>query len=89
MLPASPVDGKASKITGTHTALERSRNMEYRGTEFTIVQAIEPHRWRWTVTVPDFGYRTGLAKNKEVAAAEARRAVAWLLAAKKRQPENA
>jgi hypothetical protein len=62
--------------------------MEYRGIEFTIVQSIERHKWRWTAAIADIGERSGLADSKEKAAADARRAITWLLAAKKRQTEG-
>ena len=61
--------------------------MEYRGVEFTIVRAIDCHKWRWRVAIPDVGNRTGLAQTKEGAIAGARRAIGWLLAAKKRKQE--
>jgi hypothetical protein len=59
--------------------------MEYRGIEYTIVQAIERRKYRWSVTIPDLGTRSGLAESKEAAAAQARKAIAWLLAAKRRE----
>jgi hypothetical protein len=62
--------------------------MEYRGVEFTIVRAIERHKWRWTAAIPDIGMRSGLANSKENGAAYARKAITWLLAAKKRQTEG-
>jgi len=48
--------------------------MEYRGVEFTIVQAVQRQKWKWTVTIPDIGYRTGLADDKS-AAIRARRSL--------------
>jgi hypothetical protein len=62
--------------------------MEYRGVEFSIVQSIQRRKWRWSAAIPDIGFRTGLADSKEEAAADARRAITWLLAAKKRQTES-
>ena len=59
--------------------------MEFRGVEFTIVKAIDCHKWRWRVAIPDLGNRTGLAQTKERAIAGAHRAIGWLLAAKKRK----
>jgi hypothetical protein len=59
--------------------------MEHRGVEYTIVQAIDSRKWRWTVTIPDVGSRTGLTATKEAAAANARKAIGWLFAAKRRK----
>jgi len=63
--------------------------MDYRGVEFTIVQGIERRKWRWTAAIPEVGTRSGLADSKAEAAAQARRAITWLLAAQKRQTEHA
>jgi hypothetical protein len=63
--------------------------MEYRGIEFTIVQSIERGKWRWAAAIAGIGERSGLADSKEVAAADARRAITWLLSAKKRALEAA
>ena len=63
--------------------------MEYRGVEFTIVKAIMRGKWKWTVEVANLGNRSGLAKDREDAGAQARQAISWLLAAKKRQLEDA
>jgi hypothetical protein len=62
--------------------------MEYRGVVFSIVQSIQRRKWRWSAAVPGIGFRTGLADSKEEAAVDARRAITWLLAAKKRQTES-
>jgi hypothetical protein len=63
--------------------------MEYRGIEFSIVQSIQRRKWRWSAAVPEIGFRTGLADSKDEAAMHARQAITWMLAAKKRQTENA
>jgi hypothetical protein len=62
--------------------------MEYRGVEFSIVQSIQRRKWRWSAAVLEIGFRTGLADSKQEATADARRAITWLLAAKKRQTES-
>jgi hypothetical protein len=62
--------------------------MEYRGIEFSVVQSIQRRKWRWSAAVPEIGFRTGLADSIDDAAADARKAITWLLAAKKRQTEN-
>ena len=63
--------------------------MEYRGIDFTVLKAISHGKWKWTVAVETLGNRCGLAKDRETAVAEARRAISWLLAARKRKLENA
>jgi hypothetical protein len=63
----------------------RINHMEYRGIEFTVVQAIQRGKWKWSVSGVDLVNRSGLAENKHEAAADARKAISWLLAAKMRQ----
>jgi hypothetical protein len=77
------------KFNEAETMLPRISFMEYRGIEFSVVQAIERGKWKWTVAVPGLHYRTGLAASRDAATAGARRAISWLLAAKKRELENA
>jgi hypothetical protein len=67
----------------TKVALRRIFNMQYRGVEFDVVRSIERSQWRWRVSIVQIGNRTGLAATKDLAAANARHAISWLLAAKK------
>jgi hypothetical protein len=69
----------------TPAVLARIFLMEYRGVDFHVVKAIERQKWRWTVAGPDLGDRIGLSGTKEAAAADARRAITWLLAARRRR----
>ena len=76
------------EIIETYSFLPRFSNMEYRGIEFFIVQSIERGKWKWSVAAADLGNRSGLACSRDAAAADERKAISWLLAAKKRQLEN-
>jgi hypothetical protein len=73
------------KFNETTAVFARIFHMEYRGVEFHVVKAIERQKWKWTVAFQDLGNRTGLSGTKEAAAADARRAITWLLAARRRR----
>jgi hypothetical protein len=53
--------------------------MEYRGTEFQVVQTSNPTGWKWTVHAVGRRIRTGSAINRIVAIALAHRAIDKLL----------
>lgn len=86
--PRSCPRWSAAKIIETFAFRPRFSTMEYRCIEFFIVQSIERGRWKWSVAAADLGNRSGLACSRDAAAADARKAISWLLAAKKRQVEN-
>jgi hypothetical protein len=56
--------------------------MEYRDTEYTVVQGIERHLWKWSASVADVVI-TGQAHSKSAAVAEAEKAIDRELALKK------
>lgn len=65
----------AKKLTG----------MEYRGTEYHVVQTSHPTGWKWTVHAIGRRVRTGSAINRVVAIALAQRAIDKLLKSDARQ----
>jgi hypothetical protein len=75
-------------ISGTFVGAVRQKDMEYRGIEFSVVKSIERRKWRWNVAVENVGSRSGVSATPGIAAAEARRAISWLLAAKNRELEK-
>ena len=56
--------------------------MEYRGIEYTVVQGIGRHLWKWSASVADVVI-TGQAHSKSAAVAEAEKAIDRELALKK------
>jgi hypothetical protein len=59
--------------------------MKYRDIEYTVVQGIGRHVWKWSVSVADVVVR-GQAATKPEAVAEAERAIDRALAPKKLRP---
>ena len=53
--------------------------MEYRGTEYQVVQTSNPTGWKWTVQVVGRRIRTGSGYSKVAAIALAQRAIDKLL----------
>jgi macrodomain Ter protein organizer (MatP/YcbG family) len=53
--------------------------MEYRSTEYQVVQTSNPTGWKWTVQVAGRHIRTGAGYNRAVAIALAQRAIDKLL----------
>lgn len=45
--------------------------MEYRGKQFTVVQGINPDSWKWSVHLDEATIRTGEAKTRPKAMADA------------------
>jgi hypothetical protein len=41
--------------------------MEYRGKSYTILQAVEPDTWKWTVDLDDQNAKSGTAKTRAAA----------------------
>lgn len=56
--------------------------MEYRDIEYTVVQGIGRHLWKWSASVADVVI-TGQAHSKSAAVAEAEKAIDRALAPKK------
>ena len=56
--------------------------MEYRGIEYTVVQGIGRHLWKWSASVADVVI-TGQAHSKSAAVVEAEKAIDRALALKK------
>ena len=56
--------------------------MEYRDIEYTVVQGIGRHLWKWSASVADVVI-TGQAHSKSAAVAEAEKAIDRALALKK------
>ena len=56
--------------------------MEYRDIEYTVVQGIGRHLWKWSASVAD-EVITGQAHSKSAAVAEAEKAIDRALALKK------
>jgi hypothetical protein len=59
--------------------------MEYRDIEYTVVQGIGRHTWKWAVSVDASLSAKGQAWSKAEAVAEAERAIDRALAPKKRR----
>ncbi len=57
--------------------------MEYRGIEYTVVQGIGRHIWKWSVAFDANHSATGQAATKAEAISEAERAIDRALAPKK------
>jgi hypothetical protein len=57
--------------------------MKYREVEFSVVQGIGRHLWRWSVSLDANHSATGQAATKSEAVAEAERAIDRALAPKK------
>jgi hypothetical protein len=57
--------------------------MEYRGIEYSLVQGIERHVWKWSVTVSRLKI-SGQGSTREEAVADAEKAIDRALAPKKR-----
>ena len=55
--------------------------MQYRGTEYQVVQTSDPMGWRWTVLLDDERTKTGAAYSRASAIALAQRAIDKALAA--------
>ena len=56
----------------------------YRGAEYTVVQGIGRHLWKWSASLDNGGlYRKGQAATRSEAFAEAERAIDRALAPKK------
>ena len=49
--------------------------MDYRGKQYTIVQGIRPHSWKWTVHLHEKGVKSGEAATPEAA----RVRVVWII----------
>jgi hypothetical protein len=58
--------------------------MKYRDIEYTVVQGIERHLWKWSASVTDVVI-TGQAHSKSAAVVEAEKAIDRALAPKKVQ----
>jgi hypothetical protein len=58
-------------------------DMKYRGLEYTIVQGIGRHVWKWSVAFDADHSASGQAMTKAEAVSEAERAIDRALAAKK------
>jgi hypothetical protein len=63
--------------------------MEYRGTEYQIVQTANPTGWKWTVQAAGRRVRTGSAFSRVRAIALAQRAIDKLLSATTKRPRGA
>jgi hypothetical protein len=58
--------------------------MEHRGIEYNVVQGTVRDTWRWVVTLPDGGVKTGVSWSKPAAQDYAKRAInealgSWLV----------
>ncbi len=65
--------------------LTRGEHAKAMVVDFSVVQAIQHGKWKWTVSMDGVGTKTGLADNKPSAVAEAQRAIVWLHAKKLRR----
>jgi hypothetical protein len=59
--------------------------MEYRGKQYSVVQALEGGLWKWTVSDLDGHNRSGTAPNRTAGIAAAKGAIDKGLAPKKRR----
>ena len=59
------------------------KSMDHRGIEYTLVQGIERDTWRWTVSLGNNISKSGQAKGKPEAVAQATRAINRALAPKR------
>jgi len=49
--------------------------MEHKGTEYSVVQSLDPKRWKWTVDLPGGKTKTGFSANRARAIGAAKTAI--------------
>ena len=60
-----------------------STGMKHRGVDYTVVQGIGQHVWKWSLSLDASPLKTGQAATKAQALSEAERAIDRALASKK------
>ena len=58
--------------------------MKYLGVEYGVVRAIQNGKWKWSVSMNGVGTKSGLEGSKLVAEIEAKKAIVWLYAKRRR-----
>ena len=71
------------RIHGTKPPFRSSRKMKHRDIEYTLVQGVGRHIWKWSVVLDDSRSATGQAMTKAEAVSDAERAIDRALALKR------
>jgi len=71
------------EICGTKLPFRSSKQMKHRDIEYTLVQGVGRHIWKWSVVLDGSPSATGQAMTKAEAVSEAERAIDRALALKK------
>jgi hypothetical protein len=62
--------------------------MQYLGVEYGLVRAIQGGKWKWSVSMIGVGSKAGLENSRWAADGEAKKAIVWLLAKRRRESRS-